>query len=126
MAGKERVGGASKQAVRSNGSQGEVWQGRSQEGEVADCGVSGAGGSSSLPDKTNQVEGVGQDVTQVVGFGAVVEAEPGRALEMAAGLVGVATLGIALAADAQLPGGGIELEVAGEAQAAIGQLSASA
>ena len=95
------------------GERGRCGRSAAREGGGPGCGVSGAGGSGGLAHKANQVEGIGQDVAQIVGFGAVVEAEPWRAGEVAARLVGVATLGIALAADAKLPRGGIELEVAG-------------
>lgn len=64
------------------------------------CGWSGAGGGGGLAHKAHEVEGVGQDIAQVGGFGAMVEAEPGGAFEVTARLVGVATLGIALAAAA--------------------------
>ena len=61
------------------------------------CQVSGASGGSGLAYEACEVEGIGEDVAHIIGFGAVVEAVPGRALEVATGLVGVATLGVALA-----------------------------
>ena len=85
------------------------------------CGGSGAGGSGRLANKADEVEGVGQDISHEVGFGTIVESEPWRTFELTSSLVGVAALGITLSADAKLPGGGIELEVSGEAQAAVGQ-----
>ena len=87
---------------------------RSIRGVIAGgCRDSMTSGSRGLPDEACKVEGVGENIAHVVGFGTVVETKPGRTLEVAARLVGVSTLGITLAAQAQGPGRGIDLEISG-------------
>jgi hypothetical protein len=49
-----------------------------------------------------------------------VLAVPRGAFDTAAPLVGIAALGIAQSPDAQFPGGGVDLEVAGKTDVAIG------
>jgi hypothetical protein len=53
-------------------------------------------------------------------FLGIVDAEPGRALDAAMLLSGVAGFGIGLAANAQFPGIGADLSIAGETDGAIG------
>jgi len=72
-----------------------------------------------LAHEAGDIEGVGEDVAEVVGLSAVGQAVPGRAFEVAAGLIGVAAFGIALAALAQGPSWGSDAEVSGEADVAV-------
>ena len=86
------------------------------------AGGSGAGGGlSGLADEAGEVEGASEDVGQDGSFSGVGLAEPRGALHAPAGLVGVAALGIALAAETQFPGGGANLQVASQADVTIGQ-----
>ena len=86
----------------------------------------GAGGwLRSLADQAGEIEGQGKGVRDEHGFGGVVEAEPGGALDAAALLDGISALGVALASDAQLPGIGTDLEIACQADAAIWEGKAS-
>lgn len=50
---------------------------------------------SGFTHETSDIECAGKDVTERLGFGAVRLAEAGRAFQVTAGLVGVATFGIA-------------------------------
>jgi len=84
-----------------------------------------AGGSRSLANQTSQVKGQRKGIADEGSLGGVGQAEPGGALETAAGLAGIAAFGIALASDAQLPGGRADLQIAGQADTAIGQAEAS-
>lgn len=72
-----------------------------------------------LADKTGDIECTREDIAQEIGFGTVVEAEPGRAFDTMPGLVGVATFGIGETANAKRPGRGIDFEVTSQAQAVI-------
>lgn len=83
-----------------------------------------AGGLGSLADQAGEVEGQGEGVGDEHGLGGVLEAEPGRAFEVAAHLSGVAGFGIALATHAQLPGFGADWQVTGQADTAIRQAQA--
>ena len=75
------------------------------------------GGESGLTDETSEIEGTRKQVAEGLSLGTVVETEPGGALEVAARLVGVATLGVTLATQAQFPRRGAQrapdFEVAG-------------
>lgn len=73
----------------------------------------------SLRDQAGEIESQGEGVRDDHRFGGVVEAEPGGALDAAALLDGISALGVALTSDAQLPGIGTDLEIAGQADAAI-------
>ena len=82
-------------------------------------GSSGDGaswGTSGLADEASHVEQIGQDITQVIGLGAVGQTKPGGAFEASPLLVGVATFGVTEATLAQAPRGGVDLEVASQAQ----------
>ena len=83
-----------------------------------------AGGPGGLPDQAHEVEGQREGIADEHGLGGALEAEPGRAFEMATLLAGIAALGVALAAHAQLPGLGPHLQVAGQADTAIRQAQA--
>ena len=72
-------------------------------------------GEGSFADKTRQVEEQGESVADDGRFVSVGETEEGGALEVAAGLGGIAGLGIALATEAQLPGVGVNRQVACQA-----------
>ena len=76
---------------------------------------------SSFPDETSDVEGGGQDVSQDGSLGTVRQAMPGRALHAASPLLGIAAFGVAKTANAQFPGRGANLEIAGETDVAVGQ-----
>lgn len=78
-----------------------------------------SGSKSSFANKAGDVESAGQDVSQKRGFGGVGQAEPGRTFHAQTGLVGVTALGIALATQAQFPGGRVNLQVTGQADVAI-------
>ncbi len=58
-----------------------------------------------LTDKAGDIQSTREDIAQKVGFGAVIKAEPGRAFDVAAGLIGIAAFGIAETANAQRPRG---------------------
>ena len=77
------------------------------------------GSEGGLADKASDIEGTREDIAQDVGFGAVVETEPGRAFEAVPGLVGVTALGVREAANAQGPDRRIDFEVPSEAQRVI-------
>lgn len=77
-----------------------------------------SGGESGFADKAGNVESAGQDVGQERGLGGVGKTEPGRTFHAVTGLVGVAALGIALATQAQFPGGRADQQVTGEADVA--------
>ena len=83
-----------------------------------------AGRPGSLTDQAGEVEGQREGIADQGSLGGVGQAEPGRALEAAAGLAGVAGFGIALATDAQLPGGRTDRQVPRQADTAIGQAEA--
>ena len=95
------------------------------QGRVApSLGASGGGAcvhGGGLSDKTCDIEGVSQDVAEIVGLGAVGKAEPGGTLESMPRLIGVAGLSITLAALTDVPGGGADLEIACEADVAVGK-----
>ena len=78
-------------------------------------------GNGRLANQASDVAGAGEDVGEDGGLGAVVLAVPRGALDATTPLVGVATLGITQPSDAQFPSGGIDLEVAGKTDVAIGQ-----
>jgi len=80
-----------------------------------------SGIDSGLPNETHDVEEAGQDVGENGSLGGVSFAEPGGVFDAAAGLVGVTTFGIALAAHTQFPGGRIDLEVASKTNITIGK-----
>ena len=61
-------------------------------------------GEECFADETRQVEEQGEGIADDGSVVSVGEAEEGGALEVAAGLGGVAGLGITLAAHTQLPG----------------------
>jgi hypothetical protein len=82
---------------------------------------SGEGRVRSFTDETRDGEGRGQDIGQEGGLGAVGATEPGRAFYTVPSLVGIATFGITAAPGAQVPGGRVDLEIARQAEAAIGQ-----
>lgn len=83
------------------------------------------GGQGSFADKAGDVERAGQDVGQKRGFGGVGKAKPRRTFHAVTSLVGVAALGIALATQAQFPGGRVDLEVTGQADVTIRQIEAN-
>jgi len=78
------------------------------------------GDPRGFKNKTGKVCSQGEGVGDQDSLGSIVDAEPGRALDAAVLLSGVAGFGIGLAADAQLPGIGADLSVAGETDGAIG------
>jgi hypothetical protein len=86
----------------------------------------GRGRVRGLPDETRDGERRGQDVGQEGRLGAIGATEPGRAFYAASRLVGIATFGITAATRAQVPGGRLDLEIARQAEAAIGQGQANA
>ena len=54
----------------------------------------------SFEDQAGEIEGQGQGIADEHGLGGVLETEPGGTFDTAAFLRGIATFGIALAADA--------------------------
>ena len=80
-----------------------------------------SGSQSGLPDKANDVESAGQDVSQKGSLGSVGFAEPRGAFDAPAGLVSVAAFGVALATHAQFPGGRVDLQVASKTDVTIGK-----
>jgi hypothetical protein len=83
------------------------------------------GSEGSLSDEASEVEGDRQDITQDGGFGGIEETKAGSAFELATPLIGIAGFSIGEAAEAQMPGGGIDLEVTGQADGAIGEVQGS-
>ena len=85
----------------------------------------GWGSSSSskgcLTDEAGEVAGTGESVSEDRCLGTVGQAVPGRPFHATAPLVGVAAFGITETPNAQCPGRGIDLEVTGETDVAIGQ-----
>jgi len=83
-----------------------LWSGRRprNKGHVRACSDAGdsrvLGSQGSLTHETRDVERAREDIAQVLGLGAVGRAEPGRAFEVAPGLVGVAAFGVAETTDA--------------------------
>ena len=73
----------------------------------------------SLAHETNDIQGTREDIAQVLRFGAVGFAEPGRAFEVSPGLVGVAAFGVAEATDTQLPGRRIDFQVTSQAYVVV-------
>ena len=88
---------------------------------------SGTGWGSScsrkgcLADQAGDVAGAGEGVGEDGSLGAVGQAMPGGAFHTPSPLVGIATFGVAETPNTQFPGRGIDLEVAGETDVAIGQ-----
>lgn len=81
---------------------------------------SGHRGARGLKNKTGEVGSEGEGIADQDGLGGVVNAEPGRALDATMLLSGVAGFRIGLTADAQFPGIGADLSIAGETDGAIG------
>ena len=65
-------------------------------------GCRGFGSQSGFPHEASDIECAGKDIAEILSLGAVGLAEPGRAFQVATGLVGVATFGIAETTDAKL------------------------
>lgn len=90
---------------------------------LARCSIAGGGSvfgsEGGFADKACDVEGTREDIAQDISFGTVVKAEPGRAFDVVACLVGVAAFGIAETANAQRPRRGIDLEIARQAQGMV-------
>ena len=82
------------------------------------------GRPGSLANQTSQVKGQREGIADQGRLGGVGQAEPGRALETTALLTGIAGFGIALASDAQFPGGRTDRQVPRQADTAIGQAEA--
>lgn len=80
--------------------------------------------SRSFADQAGEIEGQGEGVGDEHGLGSVRQAKPGRALDAALHLNGISALGVGLATDAQLPGLRADLEIAGQANTAIGEAEA--
>ena len=74
---------------------------------------------SSLTDKASDIQGTRKNVAQKIGFGAVLQAKPGRAFELSSFLIGIATFSIAETANAQRPGGRMDIQIASETNATI-------
>jgi len=74
--------------------------------------------------QAGQVEGNGERIADGHGLGGVRQAERAGAFELPAGLGGIAALGVGLPADAEFPGFGAELGIAGQAGGAIRQVQA--
>jgi len=83
------------------------------------------GVARGFKDEAGEVEGQGEGVGEEHGFGSVGEAEGAGAFELAASLGGIATFGIGLSADAQLPGVGVHGDVTRQAEGTIRQGEAS-
>jgi hypothetical protein len=75
-------------------------------------------GKRSLADEAGEVEEDGERIPDEGCFMSIGQAEPGRALQVAVRLGSIAGLGIALAAQTQLPGGGVHLKIPGQADLA--------
>jgi hypothetical protein len=78
-------------------------------------------GAGGFLDETCEVEEAGKGIADQGGLGRVIQAEVRRALEAEAGLGGIAGFGIRLSADAELPEIGTDLDIASEANGAIGE-----
>ena len=72
-------------------------------------------------DQAGDVASAGEDVGEDGSLGTVRQAVPGGAFHPPSPLVSIATLGVAETPNTQLPGRGIDLEVAGETDVASGQ-----
>ncbi len=86
-------------------------------------GGSGAFGmrQGGFPDEASQVEGERQDVAQEGGFGSIGQSKTRHALELSAGLVGIAGFGIGQPSKTQIPAGGADLQVTSQADGTIRQ-----
>ena len=62
-----------------------------------------------------------QDVAQEGGLGGIGQAKTRHALELSAGLVGIASFGIGEPSKTQIPAGGTDLQVTSQADGTIGQ-----
>ena len=78
------------------------------------------GSESGFAHEASNVERAGEDVTEILGLGAVGLAKPGRAFQVSPGLVGISAFGVTEATDAWVPGGGPHLEVTGQAHIVFG------
>lgn len=94
--GKRRV----EEGTWCSGASGRQSQGSSHGRHWQWLPRSGAGGSGGLANEASKIEGIGENIAHVVGFGTVVETEPGGTLEVTTTLVGVTALGVALSAEA--------------------------
>jgi len=92
---------------------------------VISSAVALGGLAGGFKDQAGQVEGDGERVADDHGFGSVIQAEGAGALELPARLDGVAAFGVRLPADAEFPGFGAELGIAGQTGGAIRQVQAS-
>jgi hypothetical protein len=77
--------------------------------------------AGGFEDEAGEIEGQREGVREEHSFGGVRDAEGGRVFEMSVCLGGIAALGIGLAADAQLLGGGTDGDVACQADRTIRQ-----
>ncbi len=86
-------------------------------------GSSGAFGMGlcGFPDEARQVEGEGEDIPQEGGLGSIGQAKTRHALELSAGLVGIAGFGIGQPSKTQVPGWGADLQITSQADRAIWQ-----
>ena len=82
-------------------------------------------GLGGFPDKARQVERQGQDITQEGGLGRIGQAETRNALELSAGLVGVAGFGIGEPSETQIPAGGANPQVTRQANGTVRQAQGS-
>ena len=80
-----------------------------------------SGIDSGLPNEAYDVEEAGQNVGENGSLGGVRFAEPRRVFDAAAGLVSIATFGVALAAHTQFPGRRIDFEIASKTNVTIGK-----
>ena len=72
-------------------------------------------------DEASEVEEDGKGVANEGGLGGIVQAEVRRALEAEASLGGIAGFSIGLSADAEMPEVRIDLDIASQANGAIGE-----
>ena len=77
--------------------------------------------SRGFKDQAGQIEGQRKGVADEHGFCGVAQSKGWRTFELSAGLGGIATLGIRLSADAQLPSIRTNLHVTCQPDGAIGQ-----
>lgn len=90
----------------------------------SESGIGWGRSSSSkgcLTGQTGDVAGASEGIGEDGCLGAVGQAVVGRAFHPPSPLVGVAAFGVTEATDARFPRGGIDLEITGEADVAIGK-----
>jgi hypothetical protein len=79
------------------------------------------GGARGFLNEASEVEEAGKGIADEGGLGGVIQTKVRRAFKAEAGLGGIAGFGVGLSADAELPEVRIDLDIASEANGAIGE-----